>query len=251
VLTGTHPEYYSAAMLQALQDYTARGGRLMYMGGNGFYWRVAYHPTLPGVMEVRRAEDGTRAWVARPGEFFHSFTGEYGGLWRRNARAPQRLFGVGFISQGFDKCSYYRRTPAAANSRVSWMFEGVEGELIGDFGVLQDGAAGLEIDAADPRLGTPAHALVVARSENHSNTYELVAEEVLVPHGATDAVINPDIHSDITFFETPNGGAVFSVGSIAYAGSLGWNGFQNNLFRLTTNVLKRFKDPARFEMPRE
>jgi N,N-dimethylformamidase len=222
----------------------------MYMGGNGFYWRIAHHPARRGVIEVRRAEGGVRAWDAEPGEAHHSFTGEYGGLWRRNARAPQRLFGVGFISQGFDKCSYYRRTQAADNLRVSWMFEGVKGELIGDFGVLQDGAAGLEIDAADPRLGTPAHALVVARSENHSNTYELVAEEVLVPHGATDAVINPDIHSDITFFETPNGGAVFSVGSIAYAGSLGWNGFQNNLFRLTTNVLERFKDPAPFEMPR-
>jgi N,N-dimethylformamidase len=93
VLTGTHPEYYSAAMLQALHDYTARGGRLMYLGGNGFYWRIAYHPTLPGVIEVRRAEDGTRAWVARPGEFYHSFTGEYGGLWRRQGRPPQQLVG--------------------------------------------------------------------------------------------------------------------------------------------------------------
>lgn len=250
VITGSHPEYDSADMLDAMQAYLRRGGRFMYMGGNGFYWRIAHHPARRGVIEVRRAEGGVRAWDAEPGEAHHSFTGEYGGLWRRNARAPQRLFGVGFISQGFDKCSYYRRTQAADNLRVSWMFEGVKGELIGDFGVLQDGAAGLEIDAADPRLGTPAHALVVARSENHSNTYELVAEEVLVPHGATDAVINPDIHSDITFFETPNGGAVFSVGSIAYAGSLGWNGFQNNLFRLTTNVLERFKDPAPFEMPR-
>ena len=34
-------------------------------------------------MEVRRNEDGTRAWAAEPGEYYHSFTGEYGGLWRR------------------------------------------------------------------------------------------------------------------------------------------------------------------------
>jgi N,N-dimethylformamidase len=129
------------------------------------------------------------------------------------------------------------------------MFEGIDEELIGNFGFLQGGAAGLEIDAVDARLGTPPHALVVARSENHSNTYELVAEEVLVPHGATDAIINPDIHADMTFFETPNGGAVFSTGSIAYAGSLAWNGFDNNVFRLTTNVLNRFKDAAPFVMP--
>ncbi len=249
VITGSHPEYDSSGMLDSFESYLRRGGRLMYMGGNGFYWRIAHHPTRRGVIEVRRAEGGVRAWDADPGEAFHSFTGEYGGLWRRNARAPQRLVGVGFISQGFDKCSYYRRTPQAGDQRVGWMFAGIDGDLIGDFGVLQGGAAGLEIDAADPRLGTPPHALVVARSEHHSNTYELVAEEVLVPHGATDAIINPDIHADITFFETPNGGAVFSTGSIAYAGSLGWNGFDNNLFRLTTNVLNRFKDPALFIPP--
>jgi N,N-dimethylformamidase len=249
VLTGSHPEYDSRDMLDALDAYLRRGGRLMYLGGNGFYWRIAHHPTRPGVIEVRRAEGGVRAWDAEPGEAHHSFTGEYGGLWRRNARAPQRLVGIGFISQGFDRCSYYRRQPAAAHPRIAWAFKGIEDEILGDFGVLQDGAAGLEIDAVDRYLGTPPHALVVARSENHSNTYELVAEEVLVPHGATDAVINPDIHADIVFFETPNGGAVFSVGSIAYAGSLGWNGFDNNICRLTTNVLMRFQDPTPFPMP--
>jgi N,N-dimethylformamidase len=249
VITGSHPEYDSIQMLDALEAYVRGGGRLMYLGGNGFYWRIAHHPTKPGVIEVRRAEGGVRAWAAEPGEYHHSYTGEYGGLWRRNGRAPQRLAGVGFISQGFDHCSYYRRLPAAADPRAAWMFAGIDEELIGNFGFLQGGAAGLEIDAVDARLGTPPHALVVARSENHSNTYELVAEEVLVPHGATDAIINPDIHADMTFFETPNGGAVFSTGSIAYAGSLSWNGYDNNIFRLTTNVLNRFKDAAPFAMP--
>jgi N,N-dimethylformamidase len=249
VITGSHPEYDSIEMLDALEAYVRGGGRLMYLGGNGFYWRIAHHPTRPGVIEVRRAEGGVRAWAAEPGEYHHSFTGEYGGLWRRNSRAPQRLAGVGFISQGFDHCSYYRRLPAAADPRAAWMFAGINEELIGNFGFLQGGAAGLEIDAVDARLGTPPHALVVARSENHSNTYELVAEEVLVPHGATDAIINPDIHADMTFFETPNGGAVFSTGSIAYAGSLSWNGYDNNVFRLTTNVLNRFRDEAPFVMP--
>ena len=90
---------------------------------------------------------------------------------------------------------------------------------------------------------------MVARSENHSNTYELVAEEVRIPHGSTDAVLNRDIHADITFFETEGGGAVFSTGSIAYAGSLSWNGFDNNIARLTTNVLRRFADEAPFPLP--
>ena len=250
VLTGSHPEYDSADMLDSFENYLRQGGRLMYMGGNGFYWRIAHHPTREGVIEVRRAEGGVRAWDAEPGEYFHSFTGEYGGLWRRNFRAPQVLAGVGFISQGFDACSYYRRTDAAADPRIAWAFADIDDTLLGDFGILQGGAAGLEIDAVDARLGTPPHALVIGRSENHSNTYELVAEEVLVPHGATDAIINTDIHADLVFFETGNGGAVFSTGSIAWSGSLAWNNFENNIFRLTTNVLNRFKDEKPFEMPR-
>ena len=129
------------------------------------------------------------------------------------------------------------------------MFEGIEDEILGDFGILQGGAAGLEIDCVDPALGTPPHALVVARSENHSNTYELVGEEVRIPHGATDAILHEGIHADITFFETPGGGAVFSTGSIAYAGSLSWNGFDNNIARLTTNVLHRFADETPFPLP--
>ncbi|MDW8340239.1 MAG: N,N-dimethylformamidase large subunit [Geminicoccaceae bacterium] len=251
IVTGSHPEYHSKEMLDALEAYLSRGGRLMYMGGNGFYWRIAHHPTRPGVIEVRRAEGGVRTWDAEPGEYYHGFTGEFGGLWRRNARPPQRLVGVGFISQGFDKCSYYRRTEAARDPRAAWMFEGVESEILGRDGILYGGAAGLEIDATDPALGTPAHALVVARSENHSNVYELVSEEVLVPHGASDATLNPAIRAEITFFETPGGGAVWSAGSIAFATALPWNGFDNDLARLTTNVLRRFRDPAPFALPGE
>jgi len=251
LLTGSHPEYDSLAMLDALDGWVRRGGRLMYMGGNGFYWRVAYHPTREGIIEVRRSEDGTRAWDAEVGEYYHSFTGEYGGLWRRQSRAPNALAGVGFISQGFDHSSYYRRTDAARDPRAAFIFAGVEGEIIGDFGLLQGGAAGIEIDAVDPTLGTPPHALVVARSENHSNTYEVVNEEVRVAHGMTDGLSNKQIHADMTFFETAGGGAVFSTGSIAYAGALGHNGFDNVIAKLTWNVLRRFTDPAPFEIPEE
>ena len=41
-----------------------QGGRLLYLGGNGFYWRVSWSRHEPHVMEVRRAEDGTRGWIA-------------------------------------------------------------------------------------------------------------------------------------------------------------------------------------------
>ncbi len=250
VVTGSHPEYLSLEMLDACDAYLRMGGRLMYLGGNGFYWRIAYHPTKPGIIEVRRSEDGTRAWAAEVGEYYMGFTGEYGGLWRRQGRAPNLVAGVGFISQGFDASTYYRRTPAGRDPRVAWMFEGIGAdEIIGDFGTLRGGAAGLEIDCYDRLLGSPAHALVVASSEGHSNSFELVNEAVLVAHGATDGPQNPAIRADMVFFECPGGGAVFSTGSIAYAGSLPFKGYDNNVARLTTNVLRRFLDPAPFPMP--
>ncbi len=251
LVTGSHPEYASLEMLDALDAWTRRGGRLMYLGGNGFYWRIAHHPEQRGIIEVRRSEDGTRAWDAQVGEYYHSFSGEYGGLWRRQGRAPNALAGVGFISQGFDHSSYFRRTEAAEDPRAAFIFAGIEEEILGDFGMLQGGAAGIEIDSVDPALGTPPHALVVARSENHSNTYELVNEEVRVAHGMTDGVQSTLIHADMTFFETPNGGAVFSTGSIAYAGAFGHRNFDNPIAKLTWNVLRRFADPKPFEDPPE
>lgn len=66
--------------------------------------------------------------------------------------------------------------------------------------------------------------------------------------GATGDVCD-QVRADLVFFETPNGGAVFSVGSIAYSGSLPWNNFDNNISRLTLNVLRRFMDPTPFPMP--
>ena len=69
VLTGTHPEYYSWEMLQGMRTYLEQGGRLMYMGGNGFYWIAPIDPT--GTYIELRRRDGTNAWHAAPGESYH------------------------------------------------------------------------------------------------------------------------------------------------------------------------------------
>ena len=249
VVTGSHPEYYSLRMLDALETWLNDGGRLMYMGGNGFYWRIAFNPELPGAIEVRRAEGGIRTWAAQAGEYHMSFSGELGGMWRRQRRPPNLIAGVGFISQGFDSGAPYRRQPAAGDPRAAFVFEGIDEEVVGDYGVCLGGAASWELDCVNPLLGTPAHALVVARSEGHSNIYELVPEEMLQSHPMTDATQNPDIRADMVFFETPRGGAVFSTASIGYAGALGIERYDNDIARLTTNVLRRFADATPFRMP--
>jgi N,N-dimethylformamidase len=247
VITGTHPEYTSLSMLDALQRFVDGGGRLMYLGGNGFYWRIAFHPHLPGVIECRKSEDGIRAAAPEPGEYYASFTGEYTGLWRRNGRPPNRLVGVGMAAQGFDVSSPYRRTAASRDARAEFVFAGVDAEWIGDFGLSGGAAAGIEIDAADLRLGTPSHALVLASSERHTDVYLVVPEDMLDPVPGLGGSEAESIHSDMVFFETPGGGAVFSTGSIAWAGAMAWNGYDNHVALITANVLRRFLDPASFE----
>jgi N,N-dimethylformamidase len=247
VLTGSHPEYTSTEMWDAVAEYTRRGGRLMYLGGDGFYWRIAYHRDFPGIVELRRAETGVRAWAANPGEYYQNFDGRYGGLWLRQGRAPQTIVGVGFSCQGFDLSSYYRRRPDSFAPEVAFVFDGVGAdERIGDFGLIGGGAAGLELDRAGVELGTPPNAFLLASSERHTNAYYLVPEEFLETGPALGADENPNARADLVFFETPDAGAVFSVGSIAWAGSLSWNGYDNNVSRITENVLRRFLDPSPF-----
>jgi N,N-dimethylformamidase len=248
VMTGSHPEYFTLEMLQALEAHLGAGGRLMYMGGNGLYWRVTCDPAHPGLIELRRAEDGTRAWAEIPGEYYHA-SGEYGGLWRRLGRPPNALVGIGFIAQGFDASSYYRRTAASRDPRAAFLFDGIADEIIGDFGAWGDGAAGLEIDAYDARLGSPPHALVVASSENHSNAFLLVNEEMLSNARGVDGTLNPRIKADIVFFETPHGGAVLATGSICFIASLAHNDYDNSVSRLTRNAVARFLDETPFTLP--
>ncbi len=57
---------------------------------------------------------------------------------------------------------------------------------------------------------------------------------------------NENVRADMAFFEGPEGGAVFSISSIAWCGSLSHDGYANNVSRITENVLRRFLDPAPF-----
>jgi N,N-dimethylformamidase beta subunit-like protein len=245
VLTSSHPEYHTARTLDAHAGYLAGGGRLAYLGGNGFYWRIATSPAVPGVIEVRRAEGGIRAWEAQPGEYYHALDGQYGGLWRRNGRPPQRLVAVGFSGQGLFEGSHYRRQPGADDPRAAFVMAGVKDTVIGDFGLSGGGAAGFELDRADSALGTPAGAVVVASSEGHGPSYVVVPEELL-SHLATVSGEKPArlLRADMTYAELPGGGAVFAVGSITFCGSLSHDHYDNNVSRILRNVLDRFRRPS-------
>ena len=241
VLTGSHPEYHTPQTLDALGAYIGQGGRLCYLGGNGFYWRIAVSDAIPDVLEVRRAEGGIRAWDAAPGEAYHQLDGGYGGLWRRLGRPPQQLAGVGFSSQGLFEGSHYRRLPASHDPSVAWMFEGVEEEELGGYGLSGGGAAGFELDRADRRLGTPPNAVVLARSEAHQSHFVAVPEELLSHVNTVTGEAPRDlIRAEIVYFETAKGGAVFATGSITFCGSLSHDGYANGVSRMLGNVVTRF-----------
>ena len=244
VMTGTHPEYYSWEMLQGMRTYLEQGGRLMYMGGNGFYWVTTMDPT--GTYIELRRRDGTEAWQGAPGESNHSITGEPGGLWRFRGLAPQWLVGVGFSAQGFDRNSPFQRMPGSFDPRVSFIFEGIgENELIGNHPslVLEFGGAGSELDRVDYALGSPQHTLILATSFGHSDAYQHVVEEVNNMNDSLQGgTVNELVKADMAYLEYPNGGAVFSTSSIAWSGSLSFNDYDNNVSRITENVLRRFAE---------
>lgn len=250
VLTGTHPEYTSPQINGAIRSYLDGGGRLMYMGGNGFYWVTIMDPG-GRYIEVRRRE-GTEAWQGAPGESHHSLTGEPGGLWRFRGHPPQELVGVGFTAQGFDRNSPYKRLEGSFDRRAAFIFEGIgKDELIGDFPsmVLEQGAAGSELDRVDYALNSPPHTLVLAESFGHSDAYQHVVEEVNTSDSLQGGTVNPLVHAHLAYLEYPNGGAVFSTGSIAWCGSLSYSNYTNNVSRITENVLRRFAADAPLPPP--
>jgi N,N-dimethylformamidase len=124
------------------------------------------------------------------------------------------------------------------------VFDGVgEDELIGDFGMVGGGVSGQEMDRADLRLGTHPGTYLLAASEGHDDSYLLVVEEIALNLHGLGGTEHRDVRADMTYYQTKSGGAVFSTSSIAWAGSLSHNGYDNNVSRITANVLDRFLKP--------
>jgi len=225
-------------MLDAYEAYVADGGRLMYMGGNGMYWVTGYDPEDEQVIEIRRW-GGTQAWCAPPGEYHLSFTGHLGGPWRFSGRAPQKTFGVGFVAAGPPSSGAGYLRVAEPGSPAGWVLDGVREPEFGRYGTM-GGAAGIEIDAVDPLLGTPEEAVVLATSAGHSDDMLEARENFNMTSRVLGGARNPRVHSDLVLVPRQGGGAVFSTGSIGFAGSLSHDEWDNDVARLLGNVFDRF-----------
>ncbi|CAH0024431.1 unnamed protein product [Clonostachys rhizophaga] len=239
VITGSHPEYPTLKSYNAYNAFSKSGGNLMYMGGNGFYWVSGLDDSRPHRLEVRRGDTGVRPYSLPGGEHVNSLDGQRGGLWRSRGMSCNTLFGVGFCAQGTGLGVPYRRTEASRDPNLSWMFDGIEGDLIGEYG-FGGGASGDEIDRYDVRNGSPKDALVLATSTGHSDDFGIAIEDLSYPALNTLGTQTKLIRSDIVYYVGSGGGAVFSVGSINWYCSLAWDKYDNNVAKLTGNTIKGF-----------
>ena len=172
-------------------------------------------------------------WDEQPGNHYFSFNGELAGLWANQHNPPNVSVGVGFVNIMLGTELTFERTEAADSPRASFLFEGIKGSIRNDFGAIYGMLGGDEFDRFDPNKGSPHHGLVVATA------VALAAEHPMAEH----------YQADMTFFETPAGGAVVSVSCISWGLGLNGNYRDNQVSRVMKNLVDRFISEEPFAFP--
>jgi hypothetical protein len=176
LVVGVHPEYWTREMFRRVEEWVKRGGRLMYLGGNGLNCEV----TIDGDVMQCLSFDDTKAPDAKHESRMH-----------RTYAPEARLLGVAFTNPGVMTAAPYTVLEPA-----HWTLEGTGLKLGESFGQksqherVPGGASGHETDKLTP--SSPKQVQVIARGENPGN-------------GGADMV-----YMDL------DKGAVFSTGSITW-----------------------------------
>lgn len=209
LIIAVHPEYWSREMYLRVKRWVfERGGRLMYLGGNGLNCEVVFLP------------DGSMHCLSH----LKSVRGELGGVnddgsvtyesrMHRTLESEANLLGVVCTETGIMTAAPYRVIDPA-----HWVFEGTglrEGDLFGERTLherVPGGASGHETDKRS--AASPANTLLLAKGTN-------------VDEGGAEIVLH----------EPDGGGAVFAVGSITWVAALHCD---ERVARITENVLRRF-----------
>lgn len=210
LIVHVHPEYWSEAMFHRVRDWVeTRGGRLLYLGGNGLNCVVDYLD--PHTLRCRthlNSPDGATGMPdpADPARWLDS-------RFHRVADSEASLLGVTTTAAGIMTAAPYRVVDPG-----HWVFDGT-GLAAGDsFGAASlherchGGASGHETDKTSPR--TPPGTRLLAKGLNPDD-------------GGAEMVVR----------ELPGGGGVFSVGSITWPASLL---VDDAVSRITRNVLERW-----------
>jgi hypothetical protein len=202
LITTTHPEYWSRHMYYTLKSWVfERGGRLMYLGGNGLNCEVEFPDKY-----TMKVNNGNVLALDRPGEGIESRFHIYN-------ESEANLLGVAFTGTGIMTSAPYRVVDAD-----HWVFEGTgvrNGDVFGEASLherVPGGASGHETDKITP---------------SSPKNVELIAKGTNIDDGGAEIVVH----------EPGHGGMVFSVGSITYPASIL---VDDVISHVTANVLTRF-----------
>ena len=209
LIIAVHPEYWTREMYASVKDWVfSRGGRLMYLGGNGLNCEV----TLSDDWQMRclthvRSLHGELGGHSKDGSV------EYESRMHRTLESEANLLGVVCTVSGIMTAAPYRVVEES-----HWIFEGTglrNGDVFGENTLherIPGGASGHETDKRSS--SSPANTVLLAKG------------------------LNPDEGgAEIVLHEPAGGGAVFSVGSITWVAGL----FPDaRVSAITKNVLTRF-----------
>ncbi len=206
VIISTHGEYWTENMYDNLYKYINNKGNVLSLGANQVYWKVVRKDDK---MECRK--DGSS----------HTLANGLGGRWRDIGKPESALLGVEYTTPGIGTYSFYK----VQNYR-HWVFENTNlsnDDTIGYYSVTGKSAFGASGHETDKRtIFSSTNTILLAKGQNPSKVG-------LTDFGAGGA--------EMTLYEHPSGGAVFSAGSISYIGSLA---LDRSISKITKNVLDNF-----------
>ncbi|MBM3724880.1 MAG: carboxypeptidase regulatory-like domain-containing protein [Acidobacteria bacterium] len=211
LMLSIHPEYWTRGMYQRVKRWVfERGGRLMYLAGNGLNCEIVFGPG--GAMTCLSHVNSVNGELGGHDDLDPSIEYE-SRLHRTTGESEAALLGVVCTAAGIMTAAPYRVLDAS-----HWIYEGSNlrnGDLFGAVTLherVPGGASGHETDKMSP--SSPPNARLLAKG------------------------INPeDGGSEIVYHEQPGGGAVFSVGSITWVPALFTDAA---VATITRNVLRRF-----------
>ncbi len=200
----THPEYWSRAMYDRVKRWVFdRGGRLLYLGGNGLNCDVEF---LDNSRCIYRNEDTRR---------MRDINASYESRFHLRHESEANLLGVVYDQRGIMTAAPYRVVDAD-----HWVFDETglaEGDIFGRHSLherVPGGASGHETDK---------------RSASSPSGTRLLAQGLNADGGGAEMAIH----------HTASDGAVFSAGSINWVASLL---VDDAVSQITSNVLRRFLD---------
>jgi N,N-dimethylformamidase len=239
-----HSEYWSVPARQAVDDFLRGGGCVAVLSGNTMFWRVSFDETA-GVMECRKYDGGLDigGQLDDVGELWHSHDFLRGGMLREAGYPCWELLGVD--SAGMSDTSESDFLPFTMEDSTHFLFRAPRATGVVDGGVIGQAAhgglpraVGHEWDAriirlaADPPPGTiaPVEPPGIATLAT-ARTCAVVIDYYGRRHRDTRLV------SEIIYWDRPQGGRVFVIGSIGAGWALSVDAALQNLLH---NVLHHF-----------